>query len=169
MDALLRAAAELFSQQGVRATTVRQVARLAGVNHGLVHHYFGSKRALLEATLERLAAAHPDLPAGAGRVDAEAVQLVERHWRILAFAILEDEDPAALQQHFPLFDKMLDGKLRSGLDRHDARLEVAGDVAAQLGWHMFRRLVVRGLQLDEDECSQVDRRVFGQVEPALPA
>ena len=56
--ALLDAAAELLAEVGPEATSVRDVARRAGVNHGQVHHYFGGKRGLLEAAMRGLAHDH---------------------------------------------------------------------------------------------------------------
>ena len=55
--ALLDAAAELFAEKGPGAVSVRQIAAAAGVNHGLVHHYFGSKQELLREVVRTRAAA----------------------------------------------------------------------------------------------------------------
>lgn len=43
---VLSSACQLFAQNGVRDTSIRQVAREAGVSLGAVHHYFGSKAEL---------------------------------------------------------------------------------------------------------------------------
>ena len=51
-DAILVAARESFAAQGFRGTTIRGVARVAGVDAALVHHYFGSKDDLFLAALE---------------------------------------------------------------------------------------------------------------------
>src|SRR6201997_2508907 len=53
--AVLEAASELFAERGPAATSIREVAARAGVNHGLLHRHFGSKRQLLAATLQHLA------------------------------------------------------------------------------------------------------------------
>lgn len=55
--ALLDAAAKLFAEKGPGAVSVRQIASAAGVNHGLVHHYFGSKQELLREVVRTRAAA----------------------------------------------------------------------------------------------------------------
>jgi AcrR family transcriptional regulator len=64
------AAHDLFARQGYHGTSVRTIARQAGVSQGQVTYHFGSKAALFEATvdeahhvLERLAI---DLPVGRG-------------------------------------------------------------------------------------------------------
>lgn len=49
---ILVAARDSFAQQGFGATTIRGVAREAGVDPALVHHYFGTKDALFLAALE---------------------------------------------------------------------------------------------------------------------
>jgi hypothetical protein len=45
---ILVAAAELFVASGYERTTIRAIARAAGVDAGLVMHYFGSKQQLFE-------------------------------------------------------------------------------------------------------------------------
>src|SRR5271157_1434984 len=40
----LEAAGELFAEKGPAATSIREVAARAGVNHGLLHRHFGRKR-----------------------------------------------------------------------------------------------------------------------------
>jgi AcrR family transcriptional regulator len=51
-DALLDAAVELFAEHGPASVSIRDVARHAGVNHGLVHRHFGSKDDLLAAAVD---------------------------------------------------------------------------------------------------------------------
>jgi len=46
VGALLEAAADLFSNAGIEGVSVREIAKRAGVNHGLVHRHFGSKEEL---------------------------------------------------------------------------------------------------------------------------
>lgn len=49
---ILRAARGRFAASGFSGTTIRAVAREAGVDPALVHHYFGSKDELFVASLE---------------------------------------------------------------------------------------------------------------------
>ena len=51
--ALMDAAERLLYEVGYAGVTTRAVAEAAGVNHGLVHYYFGSMEELLTQTLER--------------------------------------------------------------------------------------------------------------------
>jgi AcrR family transcriptional regulator len=52
-DALLDAAEQLLVEIGYSAITTRKLAERAGVNHGLVHYYFGSMEDLLLRVVER--------------------------------------------------------------------------------------------------------------------
>ena len=52
-DALLDAAERLLVDAGYAKVTTRRVAEEAGINHGLVHYYFGSIENLLVRVLER--------------------------------------------------------------------------------------------------------------------
>jgi AcrR family transcriptional regulator len=55
-EALLDAAERLLVEVGHAGITTRRVAEEAGVNHGLVHYYFGSIENLLVRVLERFTA-----------------------------------------------------------------------------------------------------------------
>ena len=52
-EALLDAAERLLVDVGHAGITTRRLAEEAGVNHGLVHYYFGSNETLLVRALER--------------------------------------------------------------------------------------------------------------------
>ena len=52
-DALLDAAERLLVDIGYAGITTRRLAEEAGINHGLVHYYFGSIENVLVRTLER--------------------------------------------------------------------------------------------------------------------
>jgi AcrR family transcriptional regulator len=52
-EALLDAAERLLADVGYAGVTTRRLAQEAGVNHGLVHYYFGSNENVLVQTLER--------------------------------------------------------------------------------------------------------------------
>jgi AcrR family transcriptional regulator len=52
-EALLDAAERLLASVGYAGITTRRLAEEAGINHGLVHYYFGSNENLLVQALER--------------------------------------------------------------------------------------------------------------------
>jgi AcrR family transcriptional regulator len=49
---ILAAAYSVLSQRGIEQTTIKEVARVAGVAPGLVHYYFASKDLLLQEVLQ---------------------------------------------------------------------------------------------------------------------
>ncbi|MFD5378450.1 TetR family transcriptional regulator [Streptomyces griseoincarnatus] len=51
-DRILDAAREEFSARGYEKTSVRGIAKAAGVDSALVHHYFGTKERVFEAAVE---------------------------------------------------------------------------------------------------------------------
>jgi len=55
-DAILEAAETLLVEVGYAAITTRKLAEQAGVNHGLIHYYFGSMEEVFLQVLERLTA-----------------------------------------------------------------------------------------------------------------
>lgn len=52
-EALLDAARRMFAERGFDRTTVRDIAKLAGVNQALLFRYFGSKEKLFKAVMNR--------------------------------------------------------------------------------------------------------------------
>lgn len=52
---ILAAFAALLLEEGAQEISIRKVAKRAEVNHGLVHHYFGSKDGLLVAGMRFMA------------------------------------------------------------------------------------------------------------------
>ena len=50
-ELLLQSAYSTLLNSGSKKTTIKEIAKNAGVNHGLVHHYFSSKEDLLTAVL----------------------------------------------------------------------------------------------------------------------
>ncbi len=61
---ILDVSLHLFSRQGYRATSVRQIAEQAGVSVGNVYHHFGHKEAIFQRLIDRYweALLDPDLP-----------------------------------------------------------------------------------------------------------
>jgi AcrR family transcriptional regulator len=136
---LLGAASDLFAEFGPARVSVRQIATRAGVNHGLVHYYFGSKAGLLAAVLDRTAA---DVADELAQADGAALvtrsdSAVVRHTRILAHVILNADDPAAIQHEFPTQRKLVAGMKQRGLPDPAARERAAQVSALVLGWHLF--------------------------------
>ncbi len=161
--ALIEATTELILEQGT-TMTVRDIARRADVNHGLVHTYFGSKDALLTeafgAVIAR-AAAEVD-PAGfppadlAFRRDGEVAKAIAR-------AMLEvDDDP------FPSHPILPGWRAALGAERPDAtgaELDEAVIVATTLGlgWALFADHLCGILDIDAEGIDAIEQRVLSLV------
>jgi AcrR family transcriptional regulator len=87
-QAHLDAAERLLVDAGAGAITTRRVAEEAGVNHGLVHYYFGSVEQLLVRVLERFT---ERLVERQREMYAADVPFVEK-WRT-AMSYLEEDRP----------------------------------------------------------------------------
>jgi AcrR family transcriptional regulator len=87
-QALLDAAERLLVDFGAAGITTRRVAEEAGVNHGLVHYYFGSVEQLLVRVLERFT---ERLIARQRQLYAADAPFLEK-WRT-AMAYLEEDRP----------------------------------------------------------------------------
>jgi AcrR family transcriptional regulator len=81
---LIAAGHTLLAEKGIEATTVKEIARLAGVSPGLFHYYFASKDELLLAVLYRAGAQYgeqlvQDLQASLSSQPFPAMALVAAH------------------------------------------------------------------------------------------
>lgn len=165
-NALVSAAADLFEELGPHAVSVRAIAERAGVNHGLVHHYFGSKAGLVQAVLERLA----DESAAAIRergveavIDPEDGR-VRRHVRVLTRVVLEDAAPEGYQARFPIVAYLSGiGRETLGMDDETAALRASQAVALMVGWLILEPwlLASAGLGPEALEAARAD------LQPAL--
>ena len=81
-DLLLTAAAELFSQQGVAATTFAMIAKRAGLTPAMLHYYFKDREELLDVVVEERIArviAHVWEPVEEGQDASDLIKgIVER-------------------------------------------------------------------------------------------
>ena len=86
-EALLDAAERLLAGAGYAAVTTRRLAEEAGVNHGLVHYYFGSNENLLVRALERFT---ERLIARQRELYAADVPFVEKWRTAMRYLVSED-------------------------------------------------------------------------------
>lgn len=52
-DRIVEAALAVFTEKGFEGASTRQIAARAGVNHGLIPYYFGTKKKLWQAAVDR--------------------------------------------------------------------------------------------------------------------
>ncbi|HEX3565111.1 MAG TPA: TetR family transcriptional regulator [Acidimicrobiales bacterium] len=147
---LIEAATQLFDRRNPGSVSVREIAKLAGVNHGLVHHYFGSKQALIEAVLDDLASkARSSLAAGTA-LDQDSPTLT--YTRILGRVILEGSGSIPLPPSHPILVQLAAlARDVGGLDERSARIRASQGAALAMGWLLFEPFLIQsgGLQ-DED-------------------
>jgi AcrR family transcriptional regulator len=139
-------AMELFARRGVAATSLRAVAKEAGVSPGLVVHHFGGKdglsRAVDEAVVERIELALSEVPTeGSGDEIAEArAEVVVRLLRnqpvlcdYMARALSEGTEASGA-----LFRRLFSSA------RRDGRLVEAGVIRADSDpfWRALQQLVL---------------------------
>ncbi len=164
MDAIVCAAAELFGQRGPARVSGREIASRAGVNYGLIHRHFGGMDELRRKVMTRLA---HDIASSLRQAESGSISHVEvlaRHadyWRALARAALDGEDLRALQDEYPVIDRLL-GR-RGGGEADSASIEkrtsVAAASAALLGWAVFSDFIREATGLAELDDASMDRHL----------
>jgi AcrR family transcriptional regulator len=141
--ALLEAAARLFAEEGPKAVSVRRIAAAAGVNHGLVHHYFGSKEELLREVVRRRATVMMSEALAASttvRLDQEGfwadrlwrAVAADDSWKVVVRALLDGYEDDLLMEDTPGL-KLLVEAIRNRQQRGDITDEVDPEVIASVG------------------------------------
>jgi AcrR family transcriptional regulator len=82
---ILAAARDLFATRGVHDVSVRQIAAAAGVNHALVHRYFGTKSDMVAEILENEARAMSSM----ARSEADTVTSLAALGEIFTYVLTE--------------------------------------------------------------------------------
>ncbi len=126
-ERILEAARQEFSEHGYEKTSIRGIAKAAGVDSALVHHYFGTKDQVFEAAVE--VAFAPALTAADALAAGPAEDVGERLTRFI-FGIWEN--PAT---RTPLL-----AIVRSAVNYEAATAVFRRLVAAQLLGRIARRL-----------------------------
>ncbi len=135
---ILDAARQEFGDRGFEATTVRGIARRAGVDPSLVLQHYGSKAALFTAAIQ-LPPGHPDEAADhlaeVLRVRAGALPT---EMRALVRSMLTVQEAAdAVRRHL---DERI-GNLAAGIGGPDAELRAAITVSSILGLTVARHFL----------------------------
>ena len=150
-EALLSAARELFAERGPSAVSLRDVARRAGVSHGLIHHYIGSRDDLLRMVFSQSTErAQTVLDGATNPLDAlqrlfEMGRDSEDYSRLLAWSLLEGRDPAQFHGQSPALDAVI---AKDPAQSRELRLAVAAAMVQLLGVQLFGdyALTAAGLQ-----------------------
>ena len=177
-DRILTVAREEFSERGYEKTSVRGIAKAAGVDSALVHHYFGTKEQVFEAAIE--VAFAPALNAPEALAEGPLDGVGERLTRFI-FGIWENpttrtpllaivrsavNNEAAAAVFRRLVASQLLRRIAAQLDRPDAELR-AELAAAQLVGCAMLRYVIKVEPLVSADVEQIIARVAPVVQGHL--
>jgi AcrR family transcriptional regulator len=151
---ILDASLALFSQRGFARTTVRDIAREAGITDAAIYYHFESKRELLEAlveergfltSLENLERVEAGLPLRefVTWMAAGAVNLMDTNRDFLRLIIMEGigGDEAALEQYTRLMD-LWERALIKVFSRYEAKGELPEGLAEELAPHIIYTILM---------------------------
>jgi len=177
-DRILVAAREEFSERGYEKTSVRGIAKAAGVDAALVHHYFGTKEQVFEASVE--VAFAPALKVRDVVLDGPLDDIGERMTRMI-FGLWENpvtrkpllaivrsavNNEAAATVFRRLVASQLLRRIAGGLDAEDAELR-AELAAAQLVGVAMMRYVIKIEPVASADLEQIIARVAPVVQGHL--
>ena len=164
MEAVCRAAAELFARRGTAAVSSRDIAAHAGVNYGLLHRYFGSRAQLQRAVMTRLAEDLTEALEEGRQKDRSPLETLAEHptyWRALARAVLDGEDLASLQHEHPVmrqFLSLIEEDSRPDGATPSARLTLLFVAAGLLGLSVFGPFLRESLDLTGLDDAKLNER-----------
>lgn len=151
-DRLLAAAIRLMAQRSPQAISGRELAQEAGVNYGLIHHYFGSKDAVFTRAV-RMATEQMQQ-----RWDADGILPVNTSDEARGYRTLAKLDAGEASRLIAkLTQRIADGHSAATdrpTDDPELLAEVALCAALQFGWGAFEEEILRGLEplgADPDE------------------
>jgi len=165
-ERLVLAAVDVMQEKTPAQIRGREIAERAQVNYGLIHHYFGSKNALLRAGLERLVsdfvADRPGTPYEvASPIPVSTASAHGRLWNVLANVAGDPDALDALGWDYPVLRRVL-AQAQARFDPDDA-MAIKGSIAAAatltLGWMTYQNFVRQALELSDDELAQVNSSV----------
>lgn len=143
---VVTAARRLFAERGPAAVPLREVAREAGVNYGLIYQYIGTKDDLLRLVFHSASLDYAEEFGRAGTA-REAIEFLmhspsPEFVRMLARSLLEGRDPATLLDRSPA---MMELSRRIGeelpahgaLSAQDPRVVATMLTTLGLGWGLF--------------------------------
>lgn len=160
--AILESAAELFAERGPAATSIRDIAAHANVNHGLIFRHFGSKEQLVAAVLNQQATQLTELIDMDAPLPTVAIAGT-RQLRVLTRTLLDGYPVAALQTSFPAADRLLAEVRTQHQDEESARMAAAHAVALLLGWQLFEPFLRTAFGLPDLTKDQLRQSIFVEM------
>lgn len=178
VEAVLDAADRLFSEAGPADVSLREIARVAHVNHGLVHRHFGTRDDLVERLLERTAARWTREAQSAGDFrraidlifdDPGEAEASAGSWlRLLAWSLLSDgpSKAGAVERKYATLD-LLPGMLDEQ-ESDEARIATAAALSLVFGWRLFHPYIRAALHLDDTEFATLHDALRASIGMLVP-
>ena len=159
---LINSAAILVGSIGPNQLSIRDIADHAGVNHAQIHHYFGGKQGLLEATYKQLAFEHMEQlerrnvnPDNLGKEPLS--DITDNYFRAIIRAVLDKKmDLVRIQVDagYSMSRKTLDELTKlSGLKKPTAEIKaaVALVMALEFGFASMKDYIKEVLKISEKD------------------
>ncbi|WP_406438999.1 TetR family transcriptional regulator [Streptomyces sp. NBC_00631] len=177
-DRILVAAREEFSERGYEKTSVRGIAKAAGVDSALIHHYFGTKEQVFEAAISVAFAPALNAPAAIAEGPLDGVgerltRFIFGIWEnpttrtpllaIVRSAVNNDTAAAVFRR---LISSQLLRRIAGQLDLPDAELRAELAAAQLIGCAMLR-YVIKVEPLASADLEQIITRVSPVVQGHL--
>jgi AcrR family transcriptional regulator len=137
---VLKAALSLFSRQGFRATSMRQLARRSGLSVGNLYHHFGNKERIFQRLIDRYweVLLDPDLPLNRIFAAARFPEDLEEMAAAIEQVVTENSQSILLiyidviefkGKHIRTFYQQMADRFRSAYSDRVAEMKRAGEVA----------------------------------------
>jgi TetR/AcrR family transcriptional regulator, repressor for neighboring sulfatase len=162
VEAAIRASArKLIAERGPEGVALRDIADDAGVNFGLVYHYFGTKEQLLDDVYARATESAASRLRDVEHLDDVLGVLMTlgdgTTARLVAWAVLDGKDPTGLFGVSPALAVLADLVRRDAAEAgravspDEARVFAAVAMVIALGWRLFgpMALTVAGARSDD--------------------
>jgi AcrR family transcriptional regulator len=177
---ILSAALQLLARDGVLAgITLREVAKAAGVNHGQIYLYFGTRQALLRAAITRLV--EQNLPDPALRWNQPFAKRRRVIWdwalsvpefvKLEALLALDGDPELTMFRDLDLAKQALERDTETGGLPADADALVMHAMTAvtSFGYCIFRSAIARELEITPVELDQRAGVVYDRMLSGLTA
>jgi TetR/AcrR family transcriptional regulator, repressor for neighboring sulfatase len=170
MARVIDVATDLISEKSISSVTIREIAKTAGINHGLIHRHFGSKRNLLIHVVRHVDSIMREVTEGAESLReaieraGEASRRDPRIWRVPARMAMDGEMDLLKELHGSFLKDLLDlaVKERGGerLDRKEVVEKFYLLICMTFGTEMFGDYIARSLEIDQPEDRVMNARII---------
>nr|WP_269330443.1 TetR/AcrR family transcriptional regulator [Kineosporia babensis] len=168
---MISAARDLFAERGPDNVSLREVAKTAGVNHGLIHVYIGTRDDLLDRVFEQAFAESEAVLADTHDL-AEAIAALrtmpDDGWtRLLAWTILSGHPRRPSNFGAGTIERIAKGT--PGLRPEQVRQALAATIIQAVGLHLFGDWVREAVGLHKQTPEKFRTRMNGLLDQALEA